>query len=953
MFRDNEEDESLKKNNPVVHYRFKRKIEFLNCHLQLYVAEDKIKFIVNCIEDYSEEFKEYSNDFSLYQFQELSKYFNFFEKIEDILEDLASILKLDNYDIEKNSNIMTVILHVSINEEFGDVNLTLFRKKTNNNNSYKKPSQIVQSINNSDNRKRIVHKSRNNNVEADGSGSGTNVGVKSIRELNNLLTELKDRITVLEVTQNTSQNPPMKNKGIFSNNLPTSEKLFSLGSSSLVGNENVLLNMDSIIKRINKLEEANTKKTEKIKYLEEKLKIYDPMFTASETDSLNDNNFNFNNVNYNYINLGSIKKKDTNTINSNNTNLNNTLLEIKEELNSSSSSKHRNKSKNKGINNKDNNVHESDKKNKSKIKEKKHKSKSKSKNKNKKMQEKESPKPNKKIINYNNNNNKDNNEVFIDKENNYNNKQNKSSRRKSKSRNNDKIKEKNLKNKEEIICTDIKEPKNRQSNLRKIVHEVDEKDSEKLINNLEKYLNNNKNKNKDKDKEQNVNENDIKRNSSFNKDNNEIGYSNDIEKKNTRNYDNNNNVNDNYDNDNNIINNNVNNVNNNINNVNNIENNDNNIENNNNNINNQYDNNTNNINNHYDSNNNKDIEKKDENSNKTKSIDEENRREENKRRENKKENKESESNDNSIEIIKKNEKQNKKKKILPIVEKERIKKYVNSEIIFTKKELRLLKTKINDGNKNLHVFFDLLYRATEDGDNADIIKKKIKDIHKTLTLFYTEEGARFGIYIEKEIRYSIFGKSLKEKEGTSFLISLNNCIIYDILGENIATENKGDMLCFIKNKQKNKNGSGWAIFTPPKEFLGKLCILGDVTYVFDIEDNDEIIGDKNEYHLKEVEIFEVAIEEGDDYNNYEGGENIKIKMNNISQNDTNENNISNNKSNDTKDEKKKVEYTISTSENNYSNNINNKDKNNPSNDDKDDNNNEFYLSGIIKGIHDK
>ena len=935
MLRDNEEDESLKKNNPVVHYRFKRKIEFLNCHLQLYIAEDKIKFIVNCIEEYSDEFKEYSNDFSLYQLQELSKYFNFFEKIEDILEDLASILKLDSYDIEKNSNTMTVILHVSINEELGDVNLTLFRKKSNNYNSFKKPSQIVQNIKNSDNRKRIVHKSRNNKVEPEGSGSGTNVGVKSIRELNNLLTELKDRITVLEVTQNTSsQNQPIRNKGIFSTNLPTSEKLFSLGSSSLVGNENILLNMDSIIKRINKLEEANTKKSEKIKYLEEKLRVYDPMFTVSENDSLNDNNFNFNNANYNYINLGSIKKKDTNTMNSNNTNLNNTLLEIKEELNSSSSSKHRNKSKNKGINNKDNNMHESNKRNKSKDKdkEKKHKSKSKSKSKNKKKQEKDSYLPNNKNINYNNNkNNKDNNEVFNDNYNNYNNKYNKSARRKSKSRNNDKIKEKKLKNNEEIICTDIKEPKNKQSNMRKIVHEVDDKDSEKLINNLEKYLNNDKkktntntamrdsNKNKDKDnlKEQNVNDNDIQRNSSFNKDNNEVGYSNNIEKKNTRNYDNN----DNDDA-----------INNNINNINNV-NNDNNIDNNDNSINNHYSNNA--------------EEKKDESLNRINSIKEENKKEELKRKESNKEKKESDSNNNSIEIIKKNEKKNKKKKILPIVEKEKIRKYVNSEIIFTKKELKLLKTKINDGNKNLHVFFDLLYRATEEGDNAEVIKKKIKDIHKTLTLFYTEEGARFGIYIEKEIRYSIFGKSLKEKEGTSFLISLNNCIIYDILGENIATENKGDMLCFIKNKQKNKNGSSWAIFTPPKEFLGKSYILGDVTYVFDIEDNDEIIGDKNEYHLKEVEIFEVAIEEGDDYNNYEGEENNNIK----NQNETNENNISNNKSTDGKDENKhKVEYTISNSDNN---NINNKDKNEPSNEDKDDDNNEFYLSGIIKGIHDK
>ena len=64
---------------------------------------------------------------------------------------------------------------------------------------------------------------------------------------------------------------------------------------------------------------------------------------------------------------------------------------------------------------------------------------------------------------------------------------------------------------------------------------------------------------------------------------------------------------------------------------------------------------------------------------------------------------------------------------------------------------------------------------------------------KTLTLFYTEEEAIFGIYIEKIEQYGFFGKYFAEKPGTSFLVSLNNLDIYDIFNDKLATENKEDI----------------------------------------------------------------------------------------------------------------------------------------------------------------
>ena len=236
MLQTASEEESLRKNIPVIHYRFKRKMDFVNCHLQLYIAEDKIKIVINCIEEYSNNSKEYSNSFTLYQLQELSKYFKYFEKIEDILEDLANILQLNNYKIEKNINTLLLILQVAINQEFGDIYLTLYRNKINNNNNIK-PSQIINNIKNKDNnRKKLIYNPQKYNVQNEPSLKGDNFGVKSIKQLNNLLTDLKDRITVLEVTQNTTQNQNLNmqnNNKNYNNIVMTNPGGYSLRTNSL------------------------------------------------------------------------------------------------------------------------------------------------------------------------------------------------------------------------------------------------------------------------------------------------------------------------------------------------------------------------------------------------------------------------------------------------------------------------------------------------------------------------------------------------------------------------------------------------------------------------------------------------------------------------------------------------------------------------------------------------
>ena len=200
---------SLIKNNPVIHYRFKRKINDLNCFLQLYIVDNKIKIIINCCETYSHEYKEYLNYFSINDLQKKSKYFNYFNNIQDLFEDFANILKENRYIIEKDSDSLLLILQLSINSAQRNVILPLNRTHNTQVINNTKASQILKNIKNDEehnHKKRLIQKS----VESL-ERSQRNVGVCSVNELNNLLTDLKDRLTVLEVTQNTSQIPHFYN----------------------------------------------------------------------------------------------------------------------------------------------------------------------------------------------------------------------------------------------------------------------------------------------------------------------------------------------------------------------------------------------------------------------------------------------------------------------------------------------------------------------------------------------------------------------------------------------------------------------------------------------------------------------------------------------------------------------------------------------------------------------
>ena len=120
-FKNHEQIDEVKYNLfMIIHNRCK--INEANYDIQLFIIEqEKIKIMINTKNSYSDEYIEYSNIYTLIQFQEITNYFILFENIEEIFEDLIRTIQEKNFSIVHNGNTMTFKIKVMINKKSKDV----------------------------------------------------------------------------------------------------------------------------------------------------------------------------------------------------------------------------------------------------------------------------------------------------------------------------------------------------------------------------------------------------------------------------------------------------------------------------------------------------------------------------------------------------------------------------------------------------------------------------------------------------------------------------------------------------------------------------------------------------------------------------------------------------------------------------------------------------------------
>ena len=235
---------------------FECKIDSSFYLIKLILIDKQINIMIAVIsQNNSNNTSEYINNYSLSHFQEINNYFKIFNSIKDIYKDLLKIINNKNFTIINNEDkTLYLIIKIQINDKIRKINLALSKNQSNN----------------------INYKINNNN---------------KIYDLNYELNDLGNRLSNLEESQRLYTYPNQYN---MKNNL--------ISYSDAKYNP-----LETLISKLNILEEERNDKNQKIKFLEEKLYFY---------KNNGKKNLNLKKIpNYkNYINKNNIPRNNINAI---------------------------------------------------------------------------------------------------------------------------------------------------------------------------------------------------------------------------------------------------------------------------------------------------------------------------------------------------------------------------------------------------------------------------------------------------------------------------------------------------------------------------------------------------------------------------------------------------------------------------------------------------------------
>ena len=183
-----------------------------------------------------------------------------------------------------------------------------------------------------------------------------------------------------------------------------------------------------------------------------------------------------------------------------------------------------------------------------------------------------------------------------------------------------------------------------------------------------------------------------------------------------------------------------------------------------------------------------------------------------------------------------------------------IKERIDSKIIKTKEEIELLSKRLTSKGflKNSKVIFNLLYRASRDGDSPYDYHNKCDGKAYTLCVIQTIKGCKFGGYTETKIKS---GDGVDDKDPNAFVFSLNKNKIY----ENLKKEN-----CAV-NHSKNWGpifrGDAFAVWNKNFFSYNEHTIGTRTQSNYGVMNEDYEINNGEEYFgIKELEVFQIIIE---------------------------------------------------------------------------------------------
>jgi hypothetical protein len=204
-------------------------------------------------------------------------------------------------------------------------------------------------------------------------------------------------------------------------------------------------------------------------------------------------------------------------------------------------------------------------------------------------------------------------------------------------------------------------------------------------------------------------------------------------------------------------------------------------------------------------------------------------------------------------LIIKNENNDLKKRILEIEnwkkeekKEEEEKKKFPSLILTEKYQKELIITKLKNKGKTIN-YFNLLFRASRDGDQSSVVHNKIDGKSNILIIVQTVKGLKFGGYTQ--IGFDSSGSS--KQDAQAFLFSIDKNKTYDNIPYTNAIHCSANTCPYFYSSTGNFN------LEIPNSFFsndGKTAKKNDCFYT---TEDYEINGCEENFRVKELEYFQV------------------------------------------------------------------------------------------------
>jgi len=176
---------------------------------------------------------------------------------------------------------------------------------------------------------------------------------------------------------------------------------------------------------------------------------------------------------------------------------------------------------------------------------------------------------------------------------------------------------------------------------------------------------------------------------------------------------------------------------------------------------------------------------------------------------------------------------------------------IDSKIINKKEEIELLEKRLSSKDQNKKVIFNLLYRASRDGDEPKFYHNKCDGKANTICIIETNKGCKFGGYTE----VMISSKGCNYKDPNSFIFSINKLKIYENLKkDNYAVDHSSNWGPIFRN-------DAFAVWDKNFFSYNEHTVGTKIQSNFGNMDIDYEINNGEQYFsIKELEVFQIIIE---------------------------------------------------------------------------------------------